>query len=137
MIAEAAGLQAKQTSNALMSKLKTQVEVGYLANIRLTEFDRNSPIQFPLNISGRDFLDRYAGTTDIGNPSRSLSDYAVQAPNFTRSKETSAPAGCANFSNQSERQSLREVGELMFAAHRSYTACGLDARPRTFCDPGP
>jgi galactokinase len=126
MIAEAAGLQAKQTSNALHAEIEDSKWSGYLANIRLTEFRSQFAHSVPTEISGRDFLDRYAGTTDIAtrvDPSRM---YAVQAPTLHPIEENERAGRVRELlQNPINEQSLREVGELMFAAHHSYTACGL------------
>jgi galactokinase len=77
-------------------------------------------------MSGSDFLKRYQGITDHVtrvDPNRS---YAVRAPTLhpILENERAHRFRCL-IRARIEDATLREMGQLMYAAHDSYTACGL------------
>jgi L-arabinokinase len=99
---------------------------GYLANIAPTEFDEQFTTVVPERISGAEFLERYHGTADRVtqvNPNRV---YAVRAPTLHPIHENArAERFRTILQNEISDAALRELGQLMYAAHDSYTACGL------------
>ena len=124
MIAAAAGLHAVRDGP------RVQIEDarwgGYLANLTLVELASFSAA-LPEHMAGAEFLQRYDGTTDTAtsvDPDRN--DPVRQA--------TSHPVGEAarveRFAEllgalPHQPQGAVELGQLMYASHQSYSACGL------------
>ena len=129
IIAEAAGLKPKSSSNDTAGAIAIEDPQwhGYLANLTPTEFREHFADVVPQQMSGREFLTRFGGTTDVVTRVDPDRTYAVREPTFH-------PIG-ENFRVQRFRELLQdpntqqtqlcEMGELMFAAHASYSACGL------------
>jgi L-arabinokinase len=100
---------------------------GYLANITPEAFDEGPGASLPESITGREFLDRYAEVVDTVvtvDPGRA---YAVRQPTAHPIREHArvrrfAEVLQAGADSEPER---RELGDLMFASHASYSACGL------------
>jgi galactokinase len=127
MVAEAAGLQvSRMTDDPTMVSVNDPNWNGYLANLTPQEFHRRFTDSIPEQISGRDFLDRFGGTTDHAtrvDPSRT---YNLLAPTLHPIEENQrADQFRTLLHGPTNESALREMGQLMFAAHDSYTACGL------------
>jgi len=100
---------------------------GYLANISPDEWRREFRDRIPIEIDGGTFLDKYDGITDTVTQVDRRRVYAVRQPTehpifendrvskFQRLLESGART-------ESQRAAL---GELMYEAHESYSACGL------------
>ena len=100
-------------------------EVTCLANISPVEFEDNYAAQLPERISGGEFLARYKGTTDPVTSIDPRRDYAVRLPTAHPIYEN---ARVQRFVELLEAQThFDELGELMYAAHQSYTALGLNS----------
>jgi galactokinase len=99
---------------------------GYLANITPAEFSDHLELALPNSMRGAEFLAKYAGTTDPVtrvDPSRS---YAVRACTRHPIEENSRVERFRLIlESPITPQSLTELGELMYASHASYSACGL------------
>lgn len=144
MIAEIAGLEIHQGSEAGTVRIDDQHWHGYLANLSPTEFERAYASHLPEKMGGAEFLSRFHGTTDSVariNPERS---YAVRVPTAhpiyenarvrrfvelmsegpARAKLTAEGAEDAECSRRSEER-LELMGQLMYQSHTSYSACGL------------
>ncbi len=126
IIADLTGLKVKQTETGGVVQIKDERWNGYLANITPEEFEQNYAAHLPREISGAEFLERYQGITD--QVTRVLPDknYAVFYP-------TKHPI-CENFrvhqfakllDEPTTRSNLKELGQLMYESHASYSACGL------------
>ena len=99
---------------------------GYLSNISPSIFEQNYANSIPLQISGKEFINKYYGITD--RVTQILPDLVYAVRILTRhpiyenfrvnlfSELIQAP--------QTERN-LKLLGELMFQSHASYSACGL------------
>ncbi len=100
---------------------------GYLANVGRDTFRQLAPA-VPETIGGRDFLARYAGTTDLVTRVDAGRRYAVRTPTAHPIEEhervtewarqlttVSAPGG----------PDAARLGALMYESHASYSACGL------------
>ncbi|MGD9635683.1 MAG: galactokinase [Pirellulales bacterium] len=99
---------------------------GYLANVTPAEFRERFADAMPAEMSGREFLARYGGTTDAVTHVDPARTYAVREPAYHPIGEN---ARVRRFRELLQAEiteaALREMGELMFAAHASYSACGI------------
>jgi len=80
-------------------------------------------------MSGQEFLSLYRGTTDTVTSIDPNRTYAIKAPTEHAIYENFRVHRFADLMTvdlQDDR--LREAGELMFASHESYKACGLTER---------
>ncbi len=127
MIAEAAGLPVQPSTNTPHAvEINDPIWNGYLANISSHEFQKRFANMVPIQMSGRDFLERYRGTTDRVTQIDPTHTYAVRAPTLHPIQENErAHQFRSLLQSPIDDESLRELGQLMTAAHDSYTACGL------------
>lgn len=128
IIADLAGLKAECAETAGVVEIKDDKWNGYLANISPEEFAQNYAAHLPREISGAEFLARYQGITD--RITRVLPDrtYAVFYPTRHPIDENFRVQQFAKLlDEQMTERNLRELGELMFESHESYSACGLGA----------
>lgn len=102
---------------------------GYLANISVDDFEQNHRSHLPEEMSGEEFLRRYAGTADsvtTVDPSRV---YKIRQPaahpvyEHERVREF-----CDLLLGRCGEPQLRRLGELMYQSHASYSACSLGSR---------
>jgi L-arabinokinase len=127
IIADAARLYTKPASDAPQTiEVDDPYWNGYLANITPSEFHNRFASAIPKQLSGRDFLDRYAGTTDRVTRIDPERTYAVLAPTLHPVEENErAHRFRALLQGVIDDRALCAMGQLMAAAHNSYTACGL------------
>jgi len=100
---------------------------GYLANVGREAFRHFSP-DVPETIEGRDFLARYAGTTDLVIRVDSERRYAVRTPTTHPIDEHERVTEWARQLDPDARPSgpdTARLGALMYESHASYSACGL------------
>jgi L-arabinokinase len=102
------------------------VPVGYLANIPPPLFERECLPWLPEAMSGAEFLERYTGTGDTVT--------TVDPERVYRIRQPAAHPVYEHARAREFRQRLQEpasearrvrLGELMYASHASYSACGL------------
>jgi L-arabinokinase len=126
IIAERAGLKVTGRTAQGAIQIDDTRWGGYLANITPGEFGSEFSSQLPERLGGREFLNRFGGVTDPVtrvDPSR---EYAVWQPTFHPIAEHDRVRRFAELLSYGDRQeALVEMGELMYASHASYTACGL------------
>jgi len=128
IIAEAAGLNARAAEGAPACSVVIEDPRwhGYLANLTPDEFQTQFAAAIPHEMSGREFLDRYGGTTDTVtrvDPSRT---YATREPTFHPIGENHRVQRFRELLQSAvTHDALCEMGQLMYAAHESYSACGL------------
>ena len=104
---------------------------GYLANVKPDEYEEKFRDELPEVINGEVFLSRYRGTTDKITSIDPNKTYAIKAPAQHAIYENRRVHRFAELMNSTlQNDQLREAGELMFASHESYKACGL-TEPRT------
>jgi L-arabinokinase len=127
MIAHAAGLESMiimDGSGTII--IEDERWHGYLANIAPSDFQQQFDTLIPEYISGADYRVRYYGTTDRAtriDPSRT---YAVRAPTLHPIYENHRANRFRTLLHRPiADEALREMGQLMYASHDSYTACGL------------
>jgi galactokinase len=127
IIADAAGLPVKTAAGGPhVIEVDDPIWNGYLANITPREFQIRFANLIPTQITGRDFTERYTGTTDRVTRIDPARAYAVRAPTLHPIEENErAHRFRTLLQNPINEKSLREMAQLMSAAHSSYTACGL------------
>ena len=125
IIAEIARLRIENLENNLV-KIADEKWRGFLANITPEEFEKDFKTKLPEKIAGAEFLEKYHGTTDkitVINPAK---EYAVLNPTAHPIYENYRVRRFAEILNERLTDSnLKLLGELMFASHASYSACGL------------
>jgi L-arabinokinase len=110
----------------IIADLKTDgFEGGYLANISPDQFEREFIDHLPERMAGAEFLRRYKATSDPVTRIDPQKEYAVRIPTAHPIYEN---ARVQRFVELLERnEAYKELGELMYEAHRSYTALGLNS----------
>lgn len=100
---------------------------GYLANISPSSWERFYRDEVPLELRGDDFLARYGGSTDTVTHINPAQVYAVRQPTahpiYEHQRVRLFRALLAKRPLTEEHLLL--LGELMYQAHASYSACGL------------
>ncbi len=126
IIAESAGFVAKGADASDAWIVDDPQWHGYLANITPQEFHREYARTVPAQISGREFLDRYGGTTDPVTRVDPNRTYAVHHPTLHPIEENSRSTRFRELlQSEISPSAMGEMGQLMAASHASYSACGL------------
>jgi len=125
MIAAMAGLRVSGDRGTI--QVEDPAWHGYLANISPEDFRNHFERSLPEQVSGADFLEQFGGITDPVTRVWPERHYPVR-------QATAHPIGeqarVARFVDLLRRLPdspalAGEVGELMYASHRGYGACGL------------
>jgi L-arabinokinase len=99
---------------------------GYLANIALDEFNLKYRHSVPERMVGHEFLSKYAGTTDCVTQVEPNREYDVLRSTLHPIEETVRAERFRTLLRQPiTTHTLTEMGDLMAAAHASYSACGI------------
>ena len=100
---------------------------GYLSAISPAEFSSRFETALPEVMLGADFLARYAGITDGVTTVDPARLYPVRVATGHPVRENARVERFAQLLEMLEgaAEHVAELGELMLAAHRSYSACGL------------
>lgn len=124
MIAAAAGLPAARDGTRV--KIEDARWGGYLANLTLAELDGFSA-GLPDQMSGAEFLRRYDGTTDTATRVDPARSYPVRHATAHPVGEAARVERFAELLGAlpQQPQGALELGQLMYASHESYSACGL------------
>lgn len=126
IIAELAGFRVEDTATEGVVRIDDPKWEGYAANLTPAEFEESYAAHLPEQITGKDFLARYRGITDIVTAVHPERKYAVLNPTAHPVYENARVHRFAELLSASVTESvLRELGELMYASHASYSACGL------------
>ena len=127
IIAELAGFTATQSGAQVV--IDDPRWGGYLANLSPSEYEERFAAHMPENLSGDEFIVHYGGTTDRVTKVDRERNYAIRAPTEHAIYESSRVKKFAELlDKQAVRSSLGDkmaMGELMYASHTSYSACGL------------
>lgn len=126
ILAEKAGLTVRPVGEELV-EIEDPLWHGYLANISPSQWESLYRDDVPSEISGEAFLKRYGGFTDPVTSIKPERLYAVRQPTahpiyehqrvrLFRALLTSRPL---------TDEHLLLLGELLYQAHASYSACGL------------
>jgi L-arabinokinase len=125
IIAAIAGLRVENLENNLV-KITDAKWRGFLANITPEEFEKEFRSKLPEQIGGAEFLEKYHGTTDKITIIKPGKEYAVLNPTAHPIYENYRVRKFAAILNEKVSESnLNDLGELMYASHASYSACGL------------
>jgi len=124
MIAELANLKISAPNGVL--HIEDEIWRGYLANVTPSEFESSYAEHIPERMAGEEFLAKYGGTTDEVtrvNPER---NYAVLKPTAHPVYEHARVRAFADLLREPASVSRkRQLGELMYQSHASYSGCGL------------
>ncbi len=125
IIAEIAGLKVENLENNLV-EIDDHRWRGFLANVTPAEFETEFKSKLPEKIDGDEFLEKYHGTTDKFTVIDAEKEYAVLHPTAHPIYENYRVRQFAEILGEELNESkLKDLGELMFASHASYSACGL------------
>jgi L-arabinokinase len=128
IIAGIAGFEIRATETPGVVEIDDPKWNGYLANISPEEFEREFAAHLPAQISGAEFLSRYQGITDPVTKIGPEKIYPVLKPAAHPVYENARVDRFAKLLNEPlTKNGLIEMGELMYASHESYSACGLGA----------
>ena len=102
---------------------------GYLANLSPWEFEEKFAANLPESLSGDEFFLHYGGTTDRVTKVERERRYAIRASTEHAIYESYRVKKFAELLDKQARGSRlgdkMAMGELMYASHESYSACGL------------
>lgn len=99
---------------------------GYLANCPAAEFRSRYAALLPVQMHGAEFLQRYGGHADALSPIDPARTYPVRAPTAHPIEENDRAERFRSLLAQPFTKATGgELGELLYAAHASYSACGL------------
>src|ERR1043165_9650186 len=105
---------------------------GYLANLPPSEYEERFARHMPESLSGDEFIVHYGGATDPITRIERERTYAIRAPTEHAIYESSRVKVFAeSLDKQPSGSSLGDklaMGELMYASHESYSACGLGSK---------
>jgi galactokinase len=128
MIAAAAGLPWRESGAAGHVVVDDPLWGGYLANIEPAEFERRYAVHLPERMSGEEFLEQYGGITDTVTRVDAARLYPVRnAARHPVLENARVERFAQVLQRWRERAAAEELGELMYASHESYSACGLGA----------
>src|ERR1700752_515869 len=130
IIAQLAGFTATQSGAQVV--MDDPRWGGYLANLLPIEYEEKFAANLPESLLGEEFLARYGGTTDRVTTVERERRYAIRAPTEHAIYESYRVTKFAELlGKQAVRSSLGDklaMGELMYASHDSYSACGLGSK---------
>jgi L-arabinokinase len=127
MITAAAGVAARPISPGRVA-IDDAPFKGYLANVPAADWRGRYRAEIPAELLGSEFLARFQGTTDPTTtvdparryPVRAATEHAIEE----HQRVTEFRALLAGRRDVDDQARVR-LGELMYAAHASYSACGL------------
>ena len=126
IIADLAGLRPLGPAPDGAPRFDDPLWKGYLANLSPEELDGRYIDRLPETMSGDDFLRRYGGSTDAVTRIKPGRTYAVRQPTAHPVHEHARVRHFAELlAGRPAEDRLRAMGELMYASHASYSACGL------------
>lgn len=125
IIAEIAGLKVENLEENRV-KIEDSRWKNHLSNISPSEFEQYFAENLPEKISGKDFLEKYHGTTDLVTNIEKEKFYAVKMPTAHAIYEHFRVRTFAEIlKSELNETKLKLLGELMFQSHASYAVCGL------------
>jgi galactokinase len=127
MITAAAGIPARPLSPGRVA-IDDALFKGYLANVPAADWWNRYRAQVPEQLSGSEFLARFAGTTDATttiDPARSYPVRAATAHAIEEHQRVSEFRALLADRRTVDEPSRVRLGELMYGSHASYSACGL------------
>jgi len=126
MITDIAGLPCRETAIKGHVKIDGEKWSGYLANVTPAEFEESFAGSLPEQMSGAEFLERYAGITDTVTTVNPTLTYPVRHATAHPIYEHARVNKFARILNDwKDKEQAEEIGKLMYESHESYSACGL------------
>ena len=126
IIARALGLPIEPGPEPGQVAIRDGTFRGYLANVSVESFEREHAARLPERLSGEDFLREYGGIVDPITRVIPATSYRVRAATAHPIYEhVRASEFRTLMQGGSGRAGAARLGELMYAAHESYGACGL------------
>jgi L-arabinokinase len=126
MIASMAGLEVTAPDSDSVVRVRDSRWHGYLANLTPVEFEKSYAAQLPDVMAGAEFLSRYQGTSDLVTQVEPERMYSIRQPTAHPIYEHSRVRRFRDLlAKPLDEPTLIEMGELMYASHQSYSACGL------------
>jgi galactokinase len=129
MLAAAAGLAARPLSPGRVV-VEDAKWGGYLANVSVDDWRNRYRADIPEQVQGSDFLARFQGTTDAATTVEPARIYPVRAATGHAIEEHQRVVQFRALlagKRHVDEQTRIHLGELMYASHASYSACGLGA----------
>jgi len=139
IIAQHLGVSEDQLKLAKLSGDKSNLPYqGYLTNISFSEFCNEFQSLLPKKVGGGEFLKKYKETADPFAKIETGTEYPVSdstihpiAENERTRQFESLIVSLSDIKEVDKKEAIyRKLGELMFASHESYSACGL-GHPKT------
>ena len=125
LIAAAAGLRAEERDGRVV--VDDPRWNGYLANIGTCEYEERFHDLLPERMRGADFLRRFGGITDLVTHVEPDREYPVRVatahPIYEQERVDRFARLLAGLPDDPANAAL--LGELMYASHASYSACGM------------
>lgn len=126
IIAELAGLTVNETTINSVISVEDPRWKGYVANLTPAEFERSYAAHLPERMAGDEFLSRFGGITDSVTQVRPERSYMVRMPTAHPIYENARVRRFAQLlSEPVSEDEFKELGQLMYGSHASYSACGL------------
>lgn len=126
ILADLAGLPTSKPDVDRRVRVEDSRWQGYLANVTRREFSEQFAKSVPKEMGGGEFLQHYGGTTDHMTRVDPQKTYAVYRPTIHPIEEHERVRRFRDLLAQPiDEAALAELGQLMFASHASYSACGL------------
>jgi len=126
IVADAAGLAARVVGPGRVT-MEDGVFGGYLANVPAAAWRQRYRDTVPETMTGREFLARFAGSTDVATTIDPERRYAVRAatehPVLEHDRVRRFRALLAD--GAAGEGAGARLGQLMYESHASYSACGL------------
>lgn len=134
IIARSLGIDKKDLLRAKVNQDFSSLPFqGYLSNVTADDFDHRFKNLLPEKITGKDFLEHYGDTID---PITSIAENKTHAVKICTAHPIYENKNVHRFreylislsmqTRQVEQEEIiREMGALMLASHKSYSACGL------------
>ena len=126
IVADAAGLAARVVGPGRVA-IDDTLYAGYLANVPAAEWRQRYRDAVPETMTGREFLARFGGSTDVATTIDPERHYAVRAatehPVFEHDRVRRFRALLAD--GAAGEGAAARLGQLMYESHASYSACGL------------
>ena len=124
IIAELAGFTVRE--NGAQVVIDDPRWGGYLANLQPSEYEARFAASLPESLLGEEFILHYGGTTDRVTKIERERRYAIRAPTEHAIYESSRVKKFAELLEGGfSLGDKMAMGELMYASHESYSACGL------------
>ena len=126
IIADVAGLSVRDGGRDGQVQIDDPKWKGYLANVTPDEFESCFAKHVPERITGAEFLKQYDGITDTATSVEANVIYPVAAatrhPIYEHARVKSFARILKDWRGSGQ---ARQLGELMFQSHDSYSRCGL------------